>query len=248
MRPSRSSQSCPQHSISKIQYCRTLGKNGGGSTAKYTCNPLIACVPTHPSGCSQESAAVAVSFQPMGHAVWYRVRAAEVPADSEVNGLSLHNLRLFPAGSGSHREISPTLARFIGSHLLGGAGSREDPPNRSHSAVLRFRFLHFSLFCVASKHLVSGLRASPCLGACRALVQEDSLGWREGGGPGQTVAASAGAGVRGGGALGTPWTRGLRRSPRSCSPIRARGNLPPAPPTAAHAGGARSRGRGQRRL
>lgn len=89
MRPSRSSQSCPQHSISKIQYCRTLGKNGGGSTAQYTCNPLIACVPTHPSGCSQESAAVAVSFQPMGHAVWYRVRAAEVPADSEVSSLSL---------------------------------------------------------------------------------------------------------------------------------------------------------------
>ena len=53
------------------------------------CNPLIACVLGHASGGSQESAPVAVLFQPMGHAVWYRVRAAEVPADSEVSSLSL---------------------------------------------------------------------------------------------------------------------------------------------------------------
>ncbi|XP_036687276.1 uncharacterized protein LOC118884062 [Balaenoptera musculus] len=157
-------------------------------------------------------------------------------------------LRLFPAGSGSHRDTSTILARFIGSHLLGGAGSREDPPNRVHSAALRLRFLHFCLFCVANQHLVSKLRESPGLGACRSLVQEDSLAWREGGGPGQSVAASAGVGFRGGGAPGTPWTRGLRPSPRNCWPIGARGSLPPAPPTAAHAGGARRRGRGQRRL
>ena len=41
------------------------------------------------SGRSQENAPVAVLLQPMGHAVWYRVRAAEVPADSEVSSLSL---------------------------------------------------------------------------------------------------------------------------------------------------------------
>lgn len=77
-------------------------------------------------------------------------------------------LRLFPAGSRNHRETSSILARFIGSHLLGGAGSREDPPNHSHLAALRLRFLHFCFFCVANKHLVLTLRESPGLGACRA--------------------------------------------------------------------------------
>ena len=188
---------------------------------------------THPRECAQESAPVAVSLQPMGHAVWYRVRAAEVPAGSEVSGLSLlvKKQSLYPLGRpkpgkaqgpqarriNNARHTCPACTRAVG----GGGGGITSLPSRLRESPRDFinsrdiyrqpsswgcwepgrppepfpfscpSFSLSSLFPLLRKHLVSGLRASPCLGACRALVQEDSLWWREGGGPGQTVAASS---------------------------------------------------------
>lgn len=141
MRPSRSSQSCPQHSISRIQYCRTLGTKGGGSTAQHTCNPLIACVPTQPSGCSQESAPVAVSFQPTGHAVWYRVRAAEVPADSEVNSLSLVSSQQAPGVTARFHQFSRDLSAAI---FLGVLGAGKTPRIVPIQLPFVFAFFTFS--------------------------------------------------------------------------------------------------------
>lgn len=82
----------------------------------------------------------------------------------------------------------------------------------------------------------------------RSRSRKIRWGRGKGEGPGKPLLPQSGPGSEEGEAPGTPWTRGLRRSPRSCSRIGARGNPPPAPPTAAHAGGARRRGRGQRRL
>lgn len=75
----------------------------------------------------------------------------------------------------------------------------------------------------------------------RSRFRKISWGGGKGEGSGKPLLPQPGPGSGEGEAPGTPWTRGLRRSPRSCSPTRLAGTchrrLPPRPTRAARGGG-----------
>jgi hypothetical protein len=124
---------------------------------------------------------------------------------------------------GRTARLALILARFTGSHLLGGAGSREDPRTVPIEPPFVVAFLHVcSAAWPPTKHLIPKLRGEP--GSERVRLPFGKIHWGSGAGgrarPANGCCLSPGQGPPRGEAPGTRWARGLRRPPPRCSPTR----------------------------
>lgn len=150
-------------------------------------------------------------------------------------------LRFFPACSRTHRETSISSREIFRQPSSWGCRRPGRPPEPSPLSCLSFSLSSLLLCRVANKHPVPKLKEKPGFKRARLAFGKIHWGAGQGGGPGQTVAASAWAGVRTGGAPGTGWARGLRRPRRAARRPRLAGtchrHLPPRPTRTARGGG-----------